>query len=435
MNSDLQDSELKRATRRVEILERIIEERDRELRVTQEQSAAVHAYLLGLNDTIPGALITTSADGVIMRVNKGANELLGFEDAALPGRPLRHVWPGADAYFRSQISAEPGVVRDEADWSASNGAVIPVMLSRAPHRDADGSLLSVVFVGIDLRDRRRLEVELRHAQKLEAMGQLSAGVAHEINTPMQFVGDNLHFVAEAFGELLPFIDLATQAPPLLEACGQPEFATRMLAAQRAADLDFARERLPKAIQGALEGVDRVSRIVEAMKAFSHPQSEMGSVDINRGLSNTLTVARNEYRYVAEVQTQLGDLPPVHCNGSDMNQVFLNLIVNAAHAIESVVGNTGKKGLIRICTSQDGDAALISVGDNGGGIPLEIRHRIFDPFFTTKEVGRGTGQGLSISRSIVVDRHHGTLTFDSELGIGTTFYVRIPIQERERETPT
>lgn len=415
-----------RAERRIAMLEHVVEDRDRELHVTQEQAAAIHAYLLGLNDAIPGALITTSSEGIITRVNRGATELLGYEDGELPGQALNLIWPGADAYLLSCANSKLAVIRDEADWLAKDGSIVPVMLSRAPHRDNQGTLLSLVFVGLDLRDRRRLEVELRHAQKLESLGQLSAGVAHEINTPMQFIGDNLHFVSEACQGLLPLIDFAATLAPELEAHDAPEPALTLRKVVEDADLDFVRERLPKAIERALEGVARVSRIVEAMKAFSHPQSEVGPVDINRSLTDTLTVARNEYKYVAEVETEFGTLPRVLCHGGDMNQVFLNLIVNAAHAIEGQVRGTQNKGLIRIVTGQDGDMALIAISDNGCGIPLAIRHRIFDPFFTTKEVGKGTGQGLSIARSIVVERHGGTLSFASELGQGTTFYVRIPI---------
>jgi PAS domain S-box-containing protein len=431
-NRDGLAEKLKRAERRLAMLERIVEDRDRELRITQEQAAAVHAYLLGLNDTIPGALITTSSEGVITRVNRGVSELLGFDQAELPGKPLSHVWQGADDYFKSHVNSDTGLVRDEVEWIAKDGSVVAVMLSRAPHRDADGTLLSVVFVGIDLRDRRRLELELRHAQKLEALGALSAGVAHEINTPMQFVGDNLHFIAESFDGLIPFVDQLLAVAPALEAKGLGDLAVRLREAEEKADLAFVRERLPKAIQRALEGVGRVSGIVEAMKAFSHPQSEMAPIDINKNLVNTLTVARNEYKYVAEIETELGELPHVTCNGSDMNQVFLNLVVNAAHAIGSAVQGTDKKGLIKIRTAQEDDMALIAISDNGTGIPPAIRHRIFDPFFTTKEVGKGTGQGLAISRSVVVERHGGSLTFDTEIGQGTTFYVRIPIQGRAQQ---
>jgi len=174
-------------------------------------------------------------------------------------------------------------------------------------------------------------------------------------------------------------------------------------------------------------VERVVSIVRAMKEFAHPDSkEMVSADINRALLNTLTVARNELKYVADIETSLGDLPPVVCSIGDINQVFLNLLVNSAHAIADVVQGTGKKGTIQVHTQAEGSTVLITISDTGGGIPEAIFERIFDPFFTTKEVGRGTGQGLAIARSVVVDRHRGKLTFESKLGEGTTFYVRLPV---------
>ena len=180
----------------------------------------------------------------------------------------------------------------------------------------------------------------------------------------------------------------------------------------------------------MEGVDRVATIVRAMKEFAHPESkEMASADLNKALQSTITVARNEWKYVAEVDTDFADLPLVACNVGDLNQVFLNLLVNAAHAIADV-RKDGPKGRIVIRTEREQDRVHISIADNGSGIPESIRSRIYDPFFTTKEVGRGTGQGLAIARSVVVDRHKGSLTFDSEVGKGTTFHIRLPISPED-----
>jgi signal transduction histidine kinase len=246
----------------------------------------------------------------------------------------------------------------------------------------------------DARADAMVEVELRHAHKMESLGQLAAGIAHEINTPMQYIGDHLHFVRESLN-------------------GDPM------------SLPERREQLSHALDAALEGIARVSRIVQAMRSFSHPSTKVAPCDINRGLRDTLTVATNEYKMLADVQLDLGDLPPVLCNGSDLNQVFLNLVVNAAHAIETQARVGGGRGLIKVRTRCDGDDVVILISDDGCGIPEAIRHRVFDPFFTTKEVGKGTGQGLAIARSIV-DRHGGAMSFDTEVGKGTTFYVRVPI---------
>lgn len=420
---------LRRAERRVEILEKLVDERSRELAIIEEQAKAVQSFLVRLNDVIPGALISVTPQGVITRVNFGVQELLGYEANDLFGEPLTMLWPSAEAALKGYLESETRIVRDEAEWIAKGGTPIPVHLSSAVQHDADGNVLSVVFVGLDLRERRRLEVELRHAHKLEALGQLAAGVAHEINTPMQFIGDNLHFVQESFEAILNYLQLIGDLDPVLRSAGLQAQAESLAQASINTDLDYVRSRMPKAIERALEGVDRVSHIVEAMKAFSHPQADMGPVDLNKNLRDTLVVARNEYKYIADMETDFGELPPVICNGGDLNQVFLNLIVNAAHAIESRVKGTHDKGMIRVSTRLEGKDVVVAISDDGCGIPPQIRDRVFDPFFTTKEVGKGTGQGLAISRAVVVDRHHGSLTFESDTGRGTTFYVRIPVVGR------
>ena len=416
-----------RAERRVELLGRLVEERNRDLSITQEQAAAVQAYLLGLNNVLPGALIGASTSGFITRANRGAEDLLGYQSAALSGLQLSRIWPAVGVFIQRCLSAGTRVVRDEAEWIAHDERVIPVLVSAATQRDIEGRVLSIVFVALDISDRRRLEVELRHAQKLESLGQLSAGVAHEINTPMQFIGDNLHYVCEAFEGLRPLLDALSGFESELPA----ESAQRLRTLSEQADLDFLRKRLPKSIVSALDGVKRVSHIVEAMRSFSHPQTEKTSVDLNKGITDTLTVAHNEYKYVADVQCELGELPPIVCNGGDMNQVFLNLVINAAHAITTRQrGENKQRGQIRIRSWRKHDTAIFSISDDGCGISRAIRHRVFDPFFTTKEVGKGTGQGLSISRSVVVDHHHGSLSFDSEEGRGTTFFIRLPIHETQ-----
>ncbi len=269
-------------------------------------------------------------------------------------------------------------------------------------------------------DRARMEVELRMAQKLEAVGQLAAGIAHEINTPIQFVGDSLHFLRDSFEDLNRLLTIYR------EACGaitdDPGLHQRLEEAEQDIDLAYLQERVPAACERTLEGVERVGSIVRAMKEFAHPQTEQAPADLERALATTLTVARNEYKYLADVETEFGDLPHVVCNLSDLNQVFLNLIINAAHAIEDV---GVERGTIRVRTALEGDTAVVSVCDDGAGIPEAIRSRIFDPFFTTKAVGRGTGQGLAITRA-VVDKHRGSISLDTTLGKGTTFTIRLPL---------
>ena len=272
-------------------------------------------------------------------------------------------------------------------------------------------------------DHEQMEIELRMAQKLEAVGQLAAGIAHEINTPIQFVGDSVQFLKDSFEDLRRLLDLYREA--LAGPAAGPELRARLAQAEDEADLAYLLERVPAACERTLDGVERVASIVRAMKEFAHPEREQAPADLNRALETTLTVARNEYKYVARVETDFGPLPAVVCNTSDLNQVFLNLIVNAAHAIEDADRPEGELGLISIRTRHEGPNVVITISDTGNGIPEAIKTRIFDPFFTTKAVGRGSGQGLAIARA-VVDKHRGTLEFETEAGAGTTFVIRLPI---------
>jgi signal transduction histidine kinase len=211
----------------------------------------------------------------------------------------------------------------------------------------------------------------------------------------------------------------------------PELLAAVQSSAEKADLDYISKEIPLAVQQSLQGVKHVSHIVSAMKEFSHPASaEKMALDLNHAIDTTITVARGEWKYVAAIEMDYAEgLPPVPCLPGEFNQVILNLIVNAAHAIGDVVKKTeGARGTIRISTRLDGDWVEIRVSDTGAGIPEEIRHRIFEPFFTTKAVGKGTGQGLAIARSVVVDKHGGTLEFESEVGRGTTFIIRLPVHD-------
>ncbi|MFW5739935.1 MAG: sensor histidine kinase, partial [Myxococcota bacterium] len=208
----------------------------------------------------------------------------------------------------------------------------------------------------------------------------------------------------------------------------PQLIARLREAEEEADLAYFDEHGPPSFERCFEGLSRIGTIVGAMKEFAHPDArDKAPADLNQALTTTLAISKNEYKYVADIQTELGELPPVYCYVGDLNQVFLNLIVNAAHAIADVVADTGNRGTITVRTFvTDPDTVCIQVADTGCGIPKSAGNRIYDPFFTTKPVGKGSGQGLAIARSIVVDKHDGTLSFESEEGKGTVFSLRLPI---------
>ncbi|MBA3820393.1 MAG: PAS domain-containing sensor histidine kinase [Deltaproteobacteria bacterium] len=280
---------------------------------------------------------------------------------------------------------------------------------------------------VDITRQQQLEHELQQAQKLESVGRLAAGVAHEINTPIQFVGDSVEFVRGAVEDMLGLVE-KQRATVRSVLAGTPsvELALAAEAAATAADLPYLVDQLPEALARAVDGVDRVGRIVRSMKVFAHPDKlEMVAVDLNRAIDSTLTIARNEYRYVAELVTHFGELPPVWCHAGDISQVVLNIIINATDALRDAAGPGRARGQITVTTRATTDGVTISIGDTGGGIPEHVREHIFEPFFTTKEVGKGTGQGLAIARSMVVDRYGGKLWFETTTGIGTTFHLTIP----------
>ncbi len=287
----------------------------------------------------------------------------------------------------------------------------------------------------EMEQRTKIELELRQAQKLESVGRLASGIAHEINTPVQFVSDSVSFLDSATRDLMSVIctNRETREAVFAKTMSIEDALVRTSEVETEADLDYLLEQIPLAVERALQGMERVSTIVKSMKEFAHPDhAEAAPADLNRAITSTLTVARNEYKYVADVETDLGELPMVSCQLGELNQVILNLVINAAQAIEATTRAPDQLGKITIKTfSRDGHA-VIEVADNGCGIPATILEKIFDPFFTTKEIGKGTGQGLAIARAVIVDKHHGKLTVDSEVGRGTTFRIWLPLAVEPRQ---
>ncbi len=274
-----------------------------------------------------------------------------------------------------------------------------------------------------------LAAESRVTQRLASIGELSAGIAHEINTPTQFVGDTITFLSEAFEELDGLLEAYREfTAAAADERLSPEHFARLAESEDIADIEYLRERVPAAFRRAQEGVQRVGKIVAAMRSLSPAQGHDKTLsDVNAALDGTLTVARGEFKYVAELQTDFGDIPMVSCDIGEVSEVLLNLVINASHAMQDVYARTGRRGTLTVATKRAGEDVLITIADTGGGIPAEVADRIFEPFFTTKASGRGTGQGLSIARRIVQE-HGGQLSFDVEAGHGTTFTICLPIAE-------
>jgi len=410
-------------------------------------------------DAIPGHVLildARTAHKPIVFANRATLRDYGYEMSEMFGRPfLSVVDTGAaahciDALEKAAVAAM-GDVRIELPVLRHDGTRFVAGMTFAPLPDAQGQVAFVVCSGRDItslleaqrkreelqrqlyaemQERERIAIELRLAQKLESVGRLAAGIAHEINTPTQFVGDGVYFLKSAVADLQQLIEVYRDAVRTLANGGEPQPVLAGLEKIEASfNTTFLDVEIPRAFERTREGIERVASIVRAMKEFAHPDAqEQSPADINHAIETTLLVARNEYKYSAKVATEFGDLPHVTCNVSELNQVFLNLIVNAAHAIESA-GRDASTGLISVRTASVGGYVEIMLEDNGCGIPPENLERIFDPFFTTKEVGKGTGQGLAIARSIVVEKHSGSLEARSEVGRGTIMTVRLPIGGR------
>ena len=284
----------------------------------------------------------------------------------------------------------------------------------------------------EIDERKRMMQELVRAQRLEAIGHLAAGIAHEINTPAQYIGDNTRFLCEAFHDVDPLLGLLEQ---FVQAAKQgnldPNFVDRVDGLVRQTELTYLRQEIPKAVEQSLEGIERVTRIVGAMKDCSHANSngQKHPADLNRIIQSILTVTQNHWKHVARLVMDLAeDLPAVPCLAIDLSQAILNVVVNAADAIAEVVGDGSQgQGIITISTQRVDPWVEIRIEDTGAGIPEAIRQNVFDQFFTTKDVGKGIGLGLSITHSVIVQKHGGTINFETEEGEGTVFILQLPLR--------
>jgi PAS domain S-box-containing protein len=388
-------------------------------------------------------------------VNRAICESYGYCAAELLGRdPLVLVRSDDNLAVLEQINAAVRLrqkLNIELVARRKNGAAFRIGMSMTPLDTMDRGVNRYLCVGADIsagpaperrqrelqdrllsemQERERMAIELRLAQKLESVGRLAAGIAHEINTPIQYIGDSVAFLRSAEADLHA---LRCEYRRALDSIASGDSGPSILAAldtlESDLELQYLLTEIPRAFDRTLAGVERVAEIVRAMKEFAHPDTtEQSYADLNHALETTLTVAGSEYKHHARIETRFGELPLVNCNAGELNQVFLNLIINATHALVEA-GKNVSAGVITIVTAADGDQVSISISDNGCGIAEQNLERVFDPFFTTKPVGMGTGQGLAIARSIVTEKHQGHIDVQSIVGIGTTFTLHLPIKGR------
>lgn len=412
------------AEKRTQTLSREIDTRartERALRDSQERLLAITASLFE-------GVMLVDPYGHVVFANKSAQRWLGV--AQMMGRELDDMMclarrgdllPFADSTFRQVIETGETVIDDDATFVTSDGRHLSVAYAASPLEE-DGKRRAAIVSFRSIEALKEAQREALQSSRLASVGQLAAGIAHEINTPIQYVGDNLRFLKDSFGTIAgAFADIQA----LFAGDGERAAALEALLATR--EIDYLLEEMPMATTQSLDGVEHVAHIVRSMKEFSHPGSTAKvATDINRAIESTVTVSRNEWKQVATVETHLSpELPTVVCFPAEINQVLLNLIVNAAQAIEASASRDGP-GLIRISTHRDGDFVEIRVADSGPGVPAAIRDQIFDPFFTTKPVGKGTGQGLAISQDVIVNKHGGRITLDESAATGAVFVIRLPV---------
>ena len=389
-----------------------------------------------LISSLPTILIGLSKNNSVVLWNSRAEKILGKYQSEVVGLPLDQCgidwdWDKiTDGISRSRSASQPIRV-DDIRYQRSDGEERYLGMT-INHLNWDSDcILGSTIIGADITDRKKLETQLQQSQKMEAIGQLAAGIAHEINTPTQFVGDNTRFFQDTFKDLIQII--REYEGLIAKAKSRSLTEAHIAAAEKRIeeiDLPYLEEEIPIALQHTLKGVDRITKIVQAMKIFSHPGMAVKEpTDINTEIEKTITITRNEWKYVAEMKTDFDStMPLVPCYRAELNQVILNMIVNAAHAIaEANQDKASQRGTIHIRTYHRDNWAKIRISDTGAGIPDDIRHKIFDLFFTTKGPGKGSGQGLSICHSVIVEKHKGTLDLESQVGKGTTFIIGLPME--------
>ncbi|MCC7261163.1 MAG: PAS domain S-box protein [Candidatus Latescibacteria bacterium] len=377
--------------------------------------------------SMQATLVVSDTQGYIRRVNPALLQLLGYAEEELLGRPLTQICASAELPGITPVAAmhseSLALVRVETRYRCQDGRLIPMLCSRSTLRDEEGRPAGEVCIGFDLSERKEFAAQIFQSEKLASIGQLAAGVAHEINNPLGFILSNLGTLSEYSREVLGLVQQYERLYLALQSGDPDQIAQARLQVghhRAEVDIEYLMGDLEQLIGESREGAERVRRIVQSLRDFAHQdQMEQIPASLNECLESAIAIAWNELKYKAEVTKDYAPLPRVPCYPQELNQVFINLLVNAAQAI---VG----QGTIAIRTFLSDEWVCAAITDTGQGMPPEVRRRIFEPFFTTKSVGQGTGLGLSTSYHIVVHKHRGELLVESQEGVGTTFTVQLPL---------
>ncbi|MFT5377686.1 MAG: two-component system NtrC family sensor kinase [Candidatus Latescibacterota bacterium] len=426
MELSVTEKRLIRTQEKLAAMEKLLEDKSRELFQANEKIQDNNEYLENIFAAMQSCLIVTDAQGIVQVVNEATLYLLGYDMAELVGQPLSLIdvkdngeW---GIYRNDALDRATPRVRQEVKYRAKSGAEVPVLFSSSVMHDTEGALTGIVYSALDLSNYKQLERQLLLSEKMASIGQLAAGVAHEINNPMSFIFSNLStlkdYVEDITSLLAVYEKLENAAIKASIESIQPEIA-ELEKAKKDLEIDYLLADIRDLVEESSSGAVRVQDIVINLKQFSHTGHDEKTLEnLNEGLESTISIVWNELKYKVSLEKNYGEIPGVLCFPQEVNQVFMNLLVNAGQAIED-------SGEIKVRTYEEEEYVCVDLADTGKGMSPEMQSRVFEPFFTTKDIGEGTGLGLSVSYQIIVEKHGGLLLVDSKEGSGTTFTVKLP----------
>ncbi len=401
---------------------------------TEEKLSKAHNEIKSLLQSIDSLIIGASLNDRITHWNKVAEKLFELKSEKTIGLkmseiPIKWDWDSIFEGISKSIINNMPVIAADIKYESRDKTNRYLDISINPTKDPDGIFNGFILYGNDITERKTMNMQLLQDQKLKSIGELAAGIAHEIKTPTQYINDNMIFLNEALGKLKCFYD---ETRDVIEKSkkNNPGFRELLKLENiiKENDLDYLMDEAPVAINQSMEGINRISKIVNSMKSFSHPGIENKvPQDLNKAINDTIIISRNEWKYHSDIETDLDErINEIYCYPAELNQVLLNIIVNASQAIGEAIENQSiERGKINISTKKINGRIEIIIKDNGPGIPEEIKEKIFTPFFTTKEIGKGTGQGLAIAHSVIVNKHNGKINVKSEPGKWTEFIISLP----------